>query len=96
VAILGLMSEEASSSPKDDDLDEVNEAILLALSDEPFSCVFSVRQIADSPQDMRSKTHSISSVVDSLHFAIRHQTASLGPFKALRESEGKRSHVESN
>jgi hypothetical protein len=37
VAILGLNSEEASSSLKDDGLDEVNEAILLALSDELFS-----------------------------------------------------------
>jgi hypothetical protein len=47
--ILGLNSEASSSSPKDDDLnegDEVNEAILLALSDEPFSSVPSVRQIA--------------------------------------------------
>jgi hypothetical protein len=43
---LGLNSEEASSSPKDDGLDEVNEAILLALSDDPFSFVPSVRQIA--------------------------------------------------
>jgi hypothetical protein len=38
-AILSLNSEEASSLPKDDGLDEVNEAILLALSDEPCSCV---------------------------------------------------------
>jgi hypothetical protein len=35
-AILGLNSEEVSSSPKDDGLDEVNEAILVVLSDEPF------------------------------------------------------------
>jgi hypothetical protein len=35
-AILGLNSEETSSSPGDDDLDEVNEPILLALSDESF------------------------------------------------------------
>jgi hypothetical protein len=33
---LGLNSEKASSWPKDDGLDEVNEASLLALSDEPF------------------------------------------------------------
>jgi hypothetical protein len=32
-AILGLNSEEASSSPKDDGLDTLNEPILLALSD---------------------------------------------------------------
>jgi hypothetical protein len=52
---LCLNSKEASSSPKDHDLDEVNKTILLALSDEPFSSVPSVRQIADSPRDMRSK-----------------------------------------
>jgi hypothetical protein len=38
-AILGLNSEEASSSPKNDGLDEVDEAILPALCDEPFSSV---------------------------------------------------------
>jgi hypothetical protein len=54
-AILDLNSEEASSSPQDDGFDEVNEGILLALSDEPFSSVRSVRQMADGPQDMRSK-----------------------------------------
>jgi hypothetical protein len=43
---LGLISEDASSSPKDDDIDEMNEAILLAFSDEPFSFVPSVREIA--------------------------------------------------
>jgi hypothetical protein len=43
--LLGLNSEETSSSPKDDGLDEVNEAILLALSDEPFSSVW---QMAES------------------------------------------------
>jgi hypothetical protein len=37
--ILGLNSEEVSSSLTDDGLDEVNEAILLALSDRPFSFV---------------------------------------------------------
>jgi hypothetical protein len=49
--ILDLNLEEASSLPNDDDLNGVNEAILLALSDEPFS---SVRQ-------MRSKMHCILS-----------------------------------
>jgi hypothetical protein len=44
--ILGLNSEEISSSPKDDGLDEVDKAILLALSDELFSSVGYVRQIA--------------------------------------------------
>jgi hypothetical protein len=68
-AIFGLNSEEASSSPKDDGLDDVNEAILLTLSDEPFS---SVRQMADSPQDMHSKTALYRWLVDSLHFIVRH------------------------
>jgi len=40
------MTSHQPSSPKHDGLDEVNEAILLALSDEPFSSVPSVRQIA--------------------------------------------------
>jgi hypothetical protein len=39
-AVLGLNSEEVSrSSPKDDDLDEVNKTIQLALFGEPFSSV---------------------------------------------------------
>jgi hypothetical protein len=38
-AVLGLNSEEASSSPKDDGLDDVNKVILLALSDNPGSSV---------------------------------------------------------
>jgi hypothetical protein len=46
VAILGLNSEGVLSSPKNDALDEGSEAFLLALSDEPFSSVLSVRQIA--------------------------------------------------
>jgi hypothetical protein len=41
--ILSLNSEEISLSRKDKGLDEVNEAILLALSNKPFS---SVQQIA--------------------------------------------------
>jgi hypothetical protein len=36
----------------------MNEAILLALSDEPFS---SVQQMADSPQDMLSNSYDLSS-----------------------------------
>jgi hypothetical protein len=40
------------SSPRDDGVDEMNEVILLALSDDTFS---SVRQMADSPQNMHSK-----------------------------------------
>jgi hypothetical protein len=42
-AVLGLNSEEASSLPKDDGLDEMNEAILLPLSDEPISSLPSFR-----------------------------------------------------
>jgi hypothetical protein len=38
-AILRLNSEKATSSSKDDGLDEMNQVILLALSDEPFSSV---------------------------------------------------------
>jgi hypothetical protein len=38
-AIFGLNSEETLSSPKGDSLDEVKEAILLALSNEPFTSV---------------------------------------------------------
>jgi hypothetical protein len=45
-AILGQNSEEASSSPKDDGLDEVNDEIRLALSDEPLLLYFCT---ADSP-----------------------------------------------
>jgi DNA-binding MurR/RpiR family transcriptional regulator len=54
---LGLSSEEVSSSPKDDGLDEVNEAILLALSDESFS---SVRQIAHRICVPKSTVYRIS------------------------------------
>jgi hypothetical protein len=66
-AILGLNSEEASSSSNDDSLHEVNEAILLAFSHEPFS---SVRQIARRTCLPRSTAYR--RLVDSLHFTIRH------------------------
>jgi hypothetical protein len=90
---LGLNSEETSSSPKDDDLDEIHEAILLALSDEPFS---SVRQMADGrwqmpdgrcqmpdgPQDMRSKKLNKLDIVGLSILCIsqsdiRHQTSDI-------------------
>jgi hypothetical protein len=93
-AILGLNSEEASSSPKDDGLDEVNDAILLALSDEPFSSIPSVRQISDSPQDMRSKSTVYRPFGDSLHFTVRHQTSLSGSSLILRKSDGKSSQIE--
>jgi hypothetical protein len=54
-AILGLNSKEASSSPKDDCLDAVKEAIMLALSDESFSSVRFVWERVHNPQDMRAK-----------------------------------------
>jgi hypothetical protein len=81
-SILDLNSEESSSSPKDDGLDDVNDAILLALSDEPFSSVPFLRQIADDPQDMRSKKHSRSptcrfSAFHSQTSDIRHQTSDI-------------------
>jgi hypothetical protein len=52
---LGLNSEEVSSLLKDDSLDEVNEAILLTLSNESFLLD------GDIPHDMSSKKHCISS-----------------------------------
>jgi hypothetical protein len=88
-AIWGLNLEAASLSPKDDGLDEVkevNEAVLLALSHELFSSVSSVRQMADSPYDMRSRRHCLSSALDSLHFTVTNPISSLGSSQALRES----------
>jgi hypothetical protein len=76
--ILDLNSEDASSSPKDYSLDEVNkmnEAIRLTLFDEFFSSVPSVRQIARMicvPKDTIYRR-----LVDSLHFTIRHQTSDI-------------------
>jgi hypothetical protein len=92
--ILGLNSEEASSSPKDKDdgLDELNEPILLALLDEPFSSVLSVRQIARRICPLKGIV--CHQLVGSLHFTIRQQTSSLGSSQALRQSEGKSSRVE--
>jgi hypothetical protein len=84
-AILGLNSEDASSSPKDDGLDEVNEAILLALSDEPFSYIPSVRQMAHRTRVSKSIVYR--RLVNFLHFTVRHQTSSLGFSRALRQSE---------
>jgi hypothetical protein len=66
-AILGVNSEEASSSPKDDYFNEVNEAILLALSGELFS---SVRQTARRKCVPKSALYR--RLVDSLHFTLRH------------------------
>jgi hypothetical protein len=67
---VGLNSEEASSSPKDDDLHELNEEILLALSDEPFSSVFFLRQIAR--RICVRKGTLDRRLADSLHFTVRH------------------------
>jgi hypothetical protein len=90
-AILGLDSEEASSSPKDanDGLNEVNEAILLAFSDERFSSVYYVSRIAGRIYLPRSTAYR--RLVDSLHFTVRHQTSSLESLQALGHSEGKSS-----
>jgi hypothetical protein len=83
-AIFGLNSREVSSSPKNDGLDEVNEAILLALSDEPF---YSVRHIAR--KICVPKGSEYHRLVDSLQFTVRRQTSSLSSSQALRQSEGK-------
>jgi hypothetical protein len=66
-AILGLNSDEASSSPKNNGLNEVNEVILLVLSDESFS---SARQIAGSIS-LPNRTID-RRLVGSLHFIIGH------------------------
>jgi hypothetical protein len=67
---LGLNSEEASSLLKDDDFGEVNEVILLALSDEPFS---SVRQIARKICVPTGTIHR--RFIDSLHLPVRYDTS---------------------
>jgi hypothetical protein len=87
-AIFGLNSEEALSSPKGDGLDEVNEAILLALSREPFSSVLQIARRICVPKRTISRR-----LVDSLHLTIRHQTSSLGSSQALRQSEGQSMRV---
>jgi hypothetical protein len=66
------------SSPKDEDLDEVNEAILLALSDEPSSSVPSVRQIARRICVPKSIASIVSRrLVDSRHFRVRNQKSDI-------------------
>jgi hypothetical protein len=88
-AILSLNSEEASSSPKDEGLDEVKEAILLALSDEPLS---SGRQTAC--EICLPKRTVYRRLVDSLHLTVTHQMSPLGSSEAFRQSEGKSSRIE--
>jgi hypothetical protein len=67
-AILSLSSEETSSSPKDDGLDEVNEAILLDFSDEPFSSERSIRQMADGRWQMADSLQNMcSKKLEKLH-----------------------------
>jgi hypothetical protein len=80
-AILGLNSEQVSSRPKDDDPGELNEVIMLTLSNEPFS---SVRQIARRICVPNSTGYR--RLVDSFHFIVRHQTSSFGSSEALRQS----------
>jgi hypothetical protein len=76
-AILGLNSEELSSSPKDDGLDEVNEAILLALSDEIFSSVPSVGQMAGRISIPKNWPTVYRRLVDFLYFTVRYQTSDI-------------------
>jgi hypothetical protein len=80
--ILGLNSEEASSSPKDDGLDEVSEAILLALSDQPFC---SRRQIGRRIGLPKSTVYR--RLIDSLQFTGRHQASSLGSSQAVSSQQ---------
>jgi hypothetical protein len=54
-AILGLNLKEASLPPKDDGLDEVNEALLLALPDELWPSVWSIAHRICVPK--RSVSH---------------------------------------
>jgi hypothetical protein len=68
--------------------------ILLALFDEPFSFVPSVRQIARGI--CVAKSTVCRRLVNSRHFTVRHQISSLGSSQALRQSEGKSSQVESS
>jgi hypothetical protein len=80
-----------ASLPKDDGLDEVSEAILLALFDGPFSSVRYVWQTVR--RTCVPKSIVDRQLVDSLHFTVRHQPSSLGSFEILRQSEGKSSRV---
>jgi hypothetical protein len=68
-------SPDQPSSPKDDGLDEVNQAILLALFHESFSFVPYVRQIAR--RICVPKSIIYRRLVDSLHFTVRHQTSDI-------------------
>jgi hypothetical protein len=106
-AILGLNSEDASSSPKDDGLDQVNEVIFLILSDEPSS---SVRQIARticvpktlyivgllilciSQSDIFIGFLTISPIVSSQQSAVSSQQSAV----SSQQSEGKSNAVESS
>jgi hypothetical protein len=92
-AILGLNSEDASLAiiAQRDGLDEVNEAILLALSDGPFSSVGQIARRICVP-----KGTVYHWLVDSLHFTVKPHTSSLGSSQALRQSKGKPSRIESS
>jgi hypothetical protein len=65
--ILSLNSKEASSSHKNDFLDKVNEAILLALSDEPCTSVLQIARRISIP-----KSIIYLWLVDSLYFTVSH------------------------
>jgi hypothetical protein len=86
--ILGPNSEKAVLSCKDDGLDEVNEAILLALSDEPFCSGPQISRRISVPEST-----AYCPLVDSLHFTVRHQTSSLVSSQTLRQSEERPSRV---
>jgi hypothetical protein len=74
--ILDLNSEEASSSPKDDGLDEMKwtKQFCWLCPMKPFFCTFCT---ADNPQDMRSKRRCFSSFCQPLYFTVRHQTSDI-------------------
>jgi hypothetical protein len=63
---VGLNSEVASSSPKDEGLDEVNGAMLLALCEEPSSPLQQILRRICIPKGTISRR-----LVDSLHFTVR-------------------------
>jgi hypothetical protein len=64
--ISSLNSKEVSSSPKNDGFDQVNEAMLLDLSDEPFSSRQPMARIIRVP-----KSSVYRPFADSLHFTVK-------------------------
>jgi hypothetical protein len=97
-AILALNSEGASSSLKDDDHDEVNEAIQLGLSDESFSSVSSVREIARWICVLKSWVNCISSDCRFSAFHAQSSDIFIGflASSSTARRHGKSSRVESS